>query len=114
MGDSKFKMSQSISFALRAVLVQTSAPLRLVWWILGLSLLVTALVSLWTVVEYLIEPALPEGWPTVILLMMATFSVQLLVLGIMSAYIGYIANEVKGRPRAIIKASHGLEKVSGS
>lgn len=108
-GESKYKLIQSISFGLRAVLVQTGAPLRLVWLLLGISLFATTVVSLWTLVQYLVGPTLPEGWPTVILLMMATFSVQLLVLGIISAYIGYIANQVKGRPRAIVRVSHGIQ-----
>jgi dolichol-phosphate mannosyltransferase len=107
-GESKYKLAQSISFGLRAVLVQTSAPLRLVWWILGLSFLSTALVSIWTLSQYFLQTLLPEGWTTVVILMMATFSVQLLILGIMSSYIGYITNQVKGRPRAIVATSKGV------
>jgi dolichol-phosphate mannosyltransferase len=108
-GESKYKLAESIAFGFRAVLLQTSAPLRLVWWILGLSLLSTTLVSIWTLSQYFLQPLLPEGWTTVVILMMATFSIQLLVLGIMSSYIGYITNQVKGRPRAIVAASQGVK-----
>jgi dolichol-phosphate mannosyltransferase len=107
-GTSKYGFSKSLSFALRAVLTQTTSPLKIVWVILGFSLAGTFLVSVWTLSHYLSGTNLPEGWPTVILLLMSTFSVQLVVLGIFSAYLGAIANEVKRRPRALVSWVYGF------
>jgi polyisoprenyl-phosphate glycosyltransferase len=106
-GESKYNLRKSFSFALRSILSQTNAPLKLVWLLLGLALFSTASLGIWTLFQYFSGVNLPDGWTTVILLILSTFSVQLLVLGIQSSYLGLIVKQVKGRPRTVIDHVHG-------
>jgi dolichol-phosphate mannosyltransferase len=106
-GESKYNLAKSFSFALRAILAQTNAPLKLVWLLLGIALFVTASLGSWTLGQYISGVDLPEGWTSVILLLLSTFSVQLLVLGILSSYLSLIVRQVKGRPRVVIDSVHG-------
>jgi len=57
---------------------------------------------MWTVVEFFLDKSIPSGWATVVVLLLLFSGIQLIVLGIIGAYIGGIYEEVKGRPRYII------------
>ena len=60
------------------------------------------LLVLFTVVEFFRDNAIPSGWTTIVTLLLLFSGVQLIVMGILGAYIGGIYEEVKGRPHYIV------------
>jgi dolichol-phosphate mannosyltransferase len=55
-----------------------------------------------SLLSFFIDHSIPSGWTTLVILLLLFSSIQLVVLGIMGAYIAGIYEEVKGRPRYII------------
>jgi glycosyltransferase involved in cell wall biosynthesis len=56
----------------------------------------------------------PLGNPTIVILVLFLGGIQLIGIGILGEYIGRIYEEVKERPRFIVEASHGFDKINKS
>lgn len=101
-GKSKWSFTGLVKYAVSNITNFSSAPLSLitgtgfVMCIIGLALAVQ------TLVRYLNHTAV-EGFTTVILLQLITAGLVLMALGVIGHYIAKIYDEVKGRPRYIIR-----------
>ena len=58
---------------------------------------------LWTIFEFIIDKSIPDGWTTLVFLLLLFSGIQLIVLGIIGTYIGSIYEEIKHRPRYIVE-----------
>jgi dolichol-phosphate mannosyltransferase len=91
-------------------------PLRLATY-LGLAILALSFGSLiflllWRICNFQIFSHYPSevpGWTSMICLILFIGGIQLLILGVMGEFIGRIYNEVKQRPRWIIRETLGLQ-----
>lgn len=102
-GESKYSLSRMIQLASAGILSFSTKPLHIALFI-GLSLsALSLLMILQTVINYFFDEMVPSGWTTVVILLLLFGGVQLIVLGIMGAYIGSIYEEVKSRPRYIVE-----------
>lgn len=101
-GESKYSLSRMMQLAMAGILSFSTKPLRVGIFVgvcfAGLALLLI----LGTVISYFVDQSIPSGWTTLVVLMLLFGGIQLIVLGIMGAYIGGIYEEVKARPRYII------------
>lgn len=106
-GLSKYSFSRMVQLAVTGILSFSTKPLQAGIFIgvgfAGLAFLFLLL----AIVDYFIDHTIPSGWTTVVVLLLLFSGVQLIVLGIMGAYIGGIYEEVKGRPRYIIEEEIG-------
>jgi glycosyltransferase involved in cell wall biosynthesis len=101
-GYSKYSFSRMVQLAMVGILSFSTKPLQLGIFVgVGFSLLSFLLISV-EVVRYFIVQSLPDGWATLVVLLLLFSGIQLIVLGIIGAYIGGIYEEVKCRPRYII------------
>lgn len=101
-GHSKYSFSKMLQLAMSGVLSFSTKPLQLGIFVGAAFSLWSFLLVLWAVIEYYIDRSIPEGWTTVVVLLLLFSGIQLTILGIIGAYIGGIYEEVKGRPRYII------------
>lgn len=102
-GESKYSLSRILSLAMAGILSFSTRPLHAGIFVgVGFATLAFLLIF-WTVVSYFMDRSIPSGWTTVVTLLLLFSGVQLIVIGIMGAYIGGIYEEVKGRPRYIIE-----------
>jgi polyisoprenyl-phosphate glycosyltransferase len=102
-GESKYSFSRIISLAMAGVLSFSTRPLHAGIFVgVGFATLAFVLV-VWAVISFFIDRTIPSGWTTLVTLLLLFSGVQLIVIGIMGAYIGGIYEEVKGRPRYIIE-----------
>ncbi len=102
-GESKYSLSRTVQLAMAGILSFSTKPLQAGIFI-GAGFAGVAFVFLiLAVVNYFIDRTIPSGWTTVVALLLLFGGVQLIVLGIMGAYIGGIYEEVKRRPRYIIE-----------
>jgi dolichol-phosphate mannosyltransferase len=102
-GRSKYSMSRMLALATAAILSFSTKPLEMSIF-LGLGFAAASLLLvLFTVVEYFRDNAIPSGWTTIVTLLLLFSGVQLIVMGILGAYIGGIYEEVKGRPHYIVE-----------
>jgi dolichol-phosphate mannosyltransferase len=102
-GVSKYSFSRMIQLAMSGILSFSTKPLQIGVFV-GASLAAVAfLLMLATVLNYFIDRSLPSGWTTVVTLLLLFNGVQLIVIGILGAYVGGIYEEVKRRPRYIVE-----------
>lgn len=102
-GQSKYSFSRMIQLAMAGILSFSTKPLQMGIFV-GVSFAALSFVLIIAaVIKYFIVQSLPSGWTTLVVLLLLFSGIQLIVLGIMGAYIGGIYEEVKGRPRYIIE-----------
>ncbi|GAB2529339.1 glycosyltransferase family 2 protein [Simplicispira piscis] len=101
-GYSKYSLSKMLQLAMSGILSFSTKPLQLGIVVGTAFSLLSFLLMVWAVIEYFIDKSIPDGWTTVVVLLLLFSGIQLTVLGIIGAYIGGIYEEVKGRPRYII------------
>ncbi|MNH89879.1 putative glycosyltransferase CsbB [compost metagenome] len=101
-GVSRWGLLSLIKLAVNAIVSFSSVPLRMVS-VIGLIFLVVAgVMGIQTLYQKLGGNAV-TGFTTVILLLLIIGSVIMISLGIIGEYIASIYNEVKGRPRFLIR-----------
>lgn len=101
-GSSKYSLSRMLQLATAGILSFSTKPLHFgVFAGVGFAAL-AVLLMLGALVSYFIDRSIPSGWTTQIMLLLLFGGVQLIVIGILGAYVGGIFEEVKGRPRYII------------
>lgn len=107
-GRSKYTLSRMMGLATAAILSFSTKPLQ-VGIFLGLTVAaVSVVLMVFTLVEWFIDDSIPSGWTTLAMLLLMFSGVQLIVMGILGAYIGGIYEEVKGRPHYIVDETINL------
>jgi polyisoprenyl-phosphate glycosyltransferase len=102
-GQSKYSFSRMVQLAMAGILSFSTKPLQIGIFV-GVSFAALSFVLITAaVIKYFIVQSIPSGWTTMVVLLLLFSGIQLIVLGIMGAYIGGIYEEVKGRPRYIIE-----------
>jgi dolichol-phosphate mannosyltransferase len=116
-GSSKYTLRSLFGFALNGLCSFSKLPLRLCI-IVGLTFGVLSLISgIGFVMNYFLahEPRVP-GWASLFALMSFGISMNLFFLGVLGEYVGLIFDEVKNRPRYLVRRTYGaaLDPVSRS
>jgi polyisoprenyl-phosphate glycosyltransferase len=102
-GKSKYSFSRMLQLATAGIVSFSTKPLQLGIFVgIGFAALSFILILV-AVIRYFIVQSLPSGWTTMVVLLLLFSGIQLIILGVMGAYIGGIYEEVKGRPRYIIE-----------
>lgn len=105
-GESKWTFRSLAKLAVNSITAYTAAPLFVVFW-LGVLMFVGAVVlTVQTLYMYFAHRA-ETGFSTVILLLLFVGSAIMISLSIMGLYIAKIYEEVKGRPRYLIRETRG-------
>src|SRR5207249_3572459 len=102
-GQSKYSFARMLQLAAAGVLSFSTKPLQ-VGIFVGVGFAALAFIyTLVIVINFFVDRTLPSGWTSLVVLLLLFSGVQLIVIGIMGAYIGGIYEEVKGRPRYLIE-----------
>lgn len=101
-GSSKWSFKSLIRYAISNVTSFSTIPLQMVTVMGMISILFSVILAIQTLVKYLMGTAV-EGFTTVILLILIIGGFIMISLGIIGHYLARIYEEVKGRPRYIIR-----------
>lgn len=101
-GTTKWSIKSLMKYAINNATSFSTLPLQLVTFMGTVSVIVAVVLGIETLVKYFMGTA-AEGFPTVILLELFIGGFIMLSLGIIGHYIARIYEEVKGRPRYIIR-----------
>jgi dolichol-phosphate mannosyltransferase len=102
-GRSKYSLSGMMKLAIAGILSFSTRPLHIGIFV-GVGFASLAFIyMLFSIIFYLANQSIPSGWTTIVVLLLLFSGIQLIVMGIMGAYIGGIYEEVKARPRYIIE-----------
>jgi polyisoprenyl-phosphate glycosyltransferase len=108
---STFTTTQLARFALRAVVSFSARPLRWLAYV-GVAVALLALLLAAQTLYLKLSGRAAEGFPTVILLILGSTSLQLLGLGVLGEYLAAIYEESKGRPHYLIARVHRSEPLA--
>jgi dolichol-phosphate mannosyltransferase len=116
-GETKYPMRKLLRLAMDGVFAFSPLPLRLAAYLgfvsLAVSLAAAVFLLAWKVLGFRLlghYPAEVPGWTSMVCLFLFMGGMQFLILGIMGEFIGRIYNEVKQRPRWIIRETLGIER----
>ena len=114
-GDTKYSFRRLVKLATDGLLAFSTVPLRLATYLgfctVGVSMLLFVFILFWRFGHFNFmghtSQELP-GWTALLVGMLFLGGVQLLILGVVGEYLGRIYNEVKQRPRWVMRESVGL------
>ena len=105
-GETKWSFKSLTRLALNSLTAYSAAPLFIVFWLGVLMGLGALIMTVQTLVVYFTKNA-AAGFSTVILLQLFIGSGIMISLSIMGMYIAKIYDEVKGRPRYLVRTARG-------
>jgi glycosyltransferase involved in cell wall biosynthesis len=101
-GASKYPPRKLVRLALDGIVSFSTIPIKLVAW-LGFTLVLFCLVVLsWTLYTRFFTHSAPQGWTSLLVVVLLLGGVQLLSLGIIGQYVARIFDEVKQRPLYLV------------
>ena len=106
-GKSKYGIGKLLKLGMDGVVSFSKAPLKASI-VFGI---VVALIGVgygvYNIIQYFVDTSLPEGWTTLVILVLLIGGLILFILGIIGLYISAIFDEVKNRPLYIIECLYG-------
>ena len=105
-GETKWTLKGLIRLAINSITSYTAAPLFMVFWLGLIMLFAGAILGVQTLANYFMGRA-ADGFSTVILLQLLIGSGIMISLSIIGLYLAKVYEEVKGRPRYLIKEQRG-------
>lgn len=103
-GQSKWSPVGLMKYAVSNISAYSTAPMQIVTVLGFMMLIITAIVSIWALVDKICGRAL-EGMTTVIIILLFIGSIMMISLGVIGYYVARIYDEIKGRPKYIVSAS---------
>jgi dolichol-phosphate mannosyltransferase len=101
-GKTKYGLLRLLTFSITGITSFSKVPLH-VGSLLGILIsLASLLYGFIIIVDYFVSGALPKGYASLIVAILFVGGLQLIVLGIIGAYLGSIFDEVKRRPLYIV------------
>ncbi|MDD3739226.1 MAG: glycosyltransferase family 2 protein [Lentimicrobiaceae bacterium] len=98
-GESKYSVKKLMKLAVDSILSFSIKPLRFAMYFGIISIIISGLVGVYMIIDYLITPNYQTtGFATTALLVIFLGSVQLISLGVIGEYVGRIHIETKNRP----------------
>ncbi|WP_066629519.1 glycosyltransferase family 2 protein [Labilibacter marinus] len=101
-GESKYPISKLISLAINGITSFSIKPLRIVFW-LGIITLILSILAMFYALGSYFYGVRVAGWTSVIISVWFLGSVILLALGVIGEYIGKIYTESKDRPKYFVE-----------
>ena len=103
-GTTKWSPWSLIKYAISNISAYSTAPMQIVT-VLGIAMLIiTAIFSVWALIDKIVGRAI-EGMTTVIIILIFIGSIMMISLGIIGYYVARIYEEIKGRPKYIVSST---------
>ncbi len=101
-GETKFNMRKLFSFAMDGITSFSYVPLKFATWIGTAVALFSFLYGIKVILKALIFGGDPQGYPTMMVVILFLGGIQLMALGIIGEYLGRLFEENKQRPLYLI------------
>lgn len=109
-GDSTYTLARSMNLALEAITSLSNKPLSIAIRV-GFIMAATAFIyGCFLILRYLFWAIPVEGWTSILVSIYFLAGIMLAFLGILGLYLGKVFDEVKGRPKYIIRESLNLDQ----
>jgi len=101
-GVSKWTFRRRLKNAVDTLLTFSSFPIQLISYMGMLFFLLSVIFALYLILNYLVGEPSP-GWTSTALIISLATGIQMLMLGIIGAYLWRIMDQVRGRPQVIVR-----------
>jgi dolichol-phosphate mannosyltransferase len=103
-GKSTNNFLKNFSWAMKGIFSFTYVPLELMTLLSLVTFFLSMIGIIAQIIIKIITPSAPQGFTTVLVVVLFIGSIQLLGISVLGQYIGKIFEEVKQRPRYIVKS----------
>lgn len=111
-GDIKYTMPKLMKLAFDGIFAFSYFPLQLA----SYTGFIVSIISFFGILVYLYKKLFiggePQGFPTLVILILFMGGIQLIFLGIIGEYLGRIYDEVKKRPTYVVRQTYGCDDQS--
>ena len=108
-GGSKFNLKRNVWFALDGITAFSFYPLRKVVVFGWLVMLVSLLYAGYALTYHFVNGTSVPGWTSLLLCVLFLGGCQLLIMGVLGEYLGRVLEQVKGRPRFVVREVVGFD-----
>jgi glycosyltransferase involved in cell wall biosynthesis len=109
-GESKYSLLKMLRFAMHGMTSFSSVPLYISAFLGILISLFSFIYALLVIYVRLFTERVVEGWTSVMVALLFLGGIHLITLGIQGIYIGQVYQEVKRRPRYLIRRVYGVDR----
>ena len=109
-GVTKYNYRKMMKFALTGITSFSNVPLSFATFLGYFSSLIAFVVLLYSLYIHFFTNSSVTGWTSTIIVILFLGGIQLIVLGIIGQYIGFINEEVKKRPPYLVEKKYNLEE----
>ena len=109
-GESKYSLLKMLRFAMHGMTSFSSVPLYISAFLGILISLFSFIYALLVIYVRLFTERVVEGWTSVMVALLFLGGIHLITLGIQGIYIGQVYQEVKRRPRYLIRRIYGVDR----
>ena len=111
-GESKFSLKKMLKLAMNAIFSFSLVPLYIAISLGGIFLLLAVAEAIYVLRFWVLglESGLAQGWSSLMFVLLIVGGTIMVTLGIIGIYLGYIFQEVKGRPVYLIRRILGKRK----
>ncbi len=102
-GESKYSLRALVGLATSGFVSFSKLPLRIATYLGTFVSGVAFLAALAVIILRLVTEVEPQGWTSVIVVVLFLGGVQLVTLGILGEYLGYVLDEVRRRPPYVVR-----------
>lgn len=107
-GDPKYSLRKLIGLAVSGYVGFSSFPLRVAAWLGVSASLAGFAMTIWVIFSRIFVPHVPQGWASLIAVVLFVGGVQLIMLGVIGEYLGRVYDEVRQRPLYVVSSRVGF------
>ncbi len=109
-GAPKYTLRQLIRLALAGYIGFSSMPLHAAGWLGFFTSGLGAVLTLWALVTKMLGIPSPQGWASILSVVLFMGGIQLVMLGVVGEYLGRVYDEVRQRPLYIVRSRVGFAR----
>lgn len=102
-GNSKYSIMRLVRLATDGIFAFSTAPIRAAAILGALSVAFSCMFALYSLVAKLLQLQVPRGFTALTFLIVFTFGINLMFLGIIGEYVGRVYEELKSRPLYVVR-----------
>ncbi len=108
-GETKYPLGKMIRFAIDGITSFSIVPVKMATWLGVLCGMGAVGIAVWALYQKLTGGHVVLGWTTIMMLVAACSSAQLLMMGVLGEYVGRIYEEVKKRPLYTVREELNMD-----
>ena len=108
-GDTKYTLAKRTAGAVNAIVSFSKLPLRAVTVLGFVTAGFSIFAGIWVIAAAILANDFPQGWASLMVVILLVAGVQLMTLGIVGEYVGKVYDEVRRRPTYVVQERYASD-----